>query len=152
MKNTVLGQCVILLVSPGPARPCAQSGYFLNCCLSKRGLLSQILFQHMRNDVIQSRYCKRFILFHVCIGVARGLQQGPLFCFRRLCYSPAPMPIIFNQPLLRKWQQEKLEFSAWLPLSPVPLLLTAVCLRRSSVSPTVRCLIVRPVAHILPAT
>jgi len=62
------------------------------------------------------------------------------------------MPIIFNQPLLRRWQQKKLEFSAWLPVSPVPLLLTAVCLRLSSLSPTVRCMIVQPVAHIMPAT
>jgi len=125
----------------GPSWPYAQSGYIVNCCLE---LLSQILFLHMFN---------RIILFHVCIGVfLPGLQQGPLFCFRRLSYSPAPMPIIFNQPLLRRWQQKKLEFSAWLPVSPVPLLLTAVCLRLSSLSPTVRCMIVQPVAHIMPAT
>lgn len=35
--------------------------------------------------------CKRSaVLFYVCISLARGLQQGPLFCFRRQCYPPAP--------------------------------------------------------------
>lgn len=148
VKNTVLGQRVILLVSPWAGMALCTVRLYSALLFKQEGAI--VLFQPHVGWCVQEKHY--FIPRVYQCFFLRGLQQGPFFCFRRLSYSPASMPIIFNQPLLRKWQQEKLEFSAWLPLSPVPLLLTAVCLRLSSLSPTVRCLIVQPVAHIMPAT
>lgn len=112
--------------------------------------MSHILAQHMRDDAtLEQMQRPRSWIGRLHDGCSRGrsfvLEAGGILL-------PPPLPIIFNQPLLRKWQLEMLEFSAWLPLSPVPLLVTAVCLRRSSLSLSVRCMIVQPVAHILPAT
>lgn len=114
MKNTVLGQCVILLVSPWAGTALCTVRLFSELLFKQEGaIVSNFVSAHERwcdSEQILQTCAGEALFYSTCVSVLHeGCSRGRSFVLGG-CYSRAPMPIIFNQPLLRKWQQEKLGF------------------------------------------